>query len=494
MKIALVAPKWNKLVNSYPPLGLAYLAAVLERAGHTVGVFDFGLTPHTELADDVGRVAAFAPDLIGMTAMTNTWYSAVALAGALKSVVACPIVVGGPHATVFPERVAQEPAVSYVVVGEGEETFLELVGLLERSGMAPRPEALGAVRGLCFMHGGALVKTAERPLIADLDALPFPARHLFDLWAYPLYTPDGQRMLTVLSSRGCPYNCSYCFKGIVGRTYRQRSPANIIAELQSLIDTYGVRNFYFIDDLFTLDAKRLRAFAEQVIAARLDIRWQCLARVDRVTPDLLRLMHQAGCRQVHYGIESADQAILDRIGKGITPAMVRRAVDATRAAGIRSKGYFMLGLPGDTEATIRETIAFAADLDLDDAMFSLTTPFPGTRLWDELVARHPETAYDQDFSRAYYYSNYSEEIAPFMNVSGIPDHRLSQLAQTARRRVAEGKRLRKYQRVFGHLLGRLLWGISRFKPLRLLGRAVLRLTRWGGSGRLSSEEQPTWTL
>ncbi len=492
MRIALVAPKWNRLVNDYPPLGLAYLAAVLERAGHTIAVFDLGLSPDSELAEDVRRVAAYAPDLVGLTAMTNTWYNAVALAHALKAALACPIVVGGPHATVFPERVAQEPAIDYVVVGEGEETLLELVTLLERTGMAPTADALGAVRGLCFVRAGALVKTAERPLIRDLDALPFPARHLFDLAAYPLYTPDRQRMLTVLTSRGCPYNCSYCFKGIVGRTYRQRSPENLIAELCSLIDAYGVRNFYFIDDLFTLDSKRLAVFAEQVIARRLDIRWQCLARVDRVTPELLQLMYRAGCRQLHYGVESADQAILDRIGKRITPAMVRQAVGWTRAARIRSKGYFMLGLPGDTEETMAKTIAFAAELELDEAMFSLTTPFPGTQLWDELVARHPETAYNQDFSRAYYYNNYAEEIAPFMNVSEVSDRRLAQLAQTAKQRVREGKRLRKYQRAFGPRLGPALWGISRFRLLRRAGRALLRILPWRGWGRFRDEEQLSW--
>ena len=493
MRIALIGPKWNQLVNSYPPLGLAYLAAVLERAGHSVRVFDFGLSPHSELAEDVARVAEFAPELIGLTAMTNTWYSAVALADALKAALHCPIVIGGPHATVFPERVAQEPAVDYVVVGEGEETLLELVGVLERSDFSPTAEALGAVRGLCFMRGGALVKTAERPLIRDLDALPFPARHLFDLWAYPLYTPDNQRMLTVLSSRGCPYNCSYCFKGIVGRTYRQRSPENIIAELRALIDSYGVRNFYFIDDLFTLDAKRLTAFCEAVIAQHLDIRWQCLARVDRVTAELLQLMYRAGCRQVHYGIESADQAILDRIGKRITPDMVRQVVGWTRAAHIRSKGYFMLGLPGDSEQTMAKTIDFAAELDLDEAMFSLTTPFPGTRLWDELVERHPETAYNQDFSRAYYYNSYTEEIAPFLNVSGIPDRRLSQLAQTAKRQVAESKRRRKYRKAFGPMLGDLLFSVSRIKLLRLAGRAVLRWLPGRSSPRLRDEEMPSWT-
>ena len=138
-----------------------------------------------------------------------------------------------------------------------------------------------------------MVNGGERELIPDLDELPFPARHLFDLKSYPLYAPTGEQMLTVLTSRGCPYKCSFCFKGIVGRTYRQRSPENIVAELRELIDRYGVRNFYFMDDLFTINVKRLEAILDYFIAQDLDVRWRCLARVDRVTPELLRKMYQS---------------------------------------------------------------------------------------------------------------------------------------------------------------------------------------------------------
>jgi radical SAM superfamily enzyme YgiQ (UPF0313 family) len=282
-------------------------------------------------------------------------------------------------------------------------------------------------------------------------------------------------MVTLLSSRGCPYNCSYCFKGIVGRTYRQRSPENILAEIRSLMERYGYRYFYFIDDLFTIDRRRLSALAEQMIAEGLDIRWQCLARVDRVTPELLKLMYRAGCREVHYGIESGNQAILERIGKEITLEQVRRAVAWTAEAGILAKGYFMLGLPGDTEETMAETIRFACELELDQAMFSLTTPFPGTRLWDELVAKHPEVEFNQDFSRAFYYLNYDEMVKPFFNVSEVSDERLAQLALEARRRFWEAKRRRKYLRALGPVVGRVVYELSRLRPIRLIGRGLLRI-------------------
>ncbi|MGC8787767.1 MAG: B12-binding domain-containing radical SAM protein, partial [Anaerolineae bacterium] len=421
MRIALISPKWNKKANDYPPLGLAYLAAVLERDGHHVKIFDFGLNPHTALEDDVQAVCAFDPHIVGITAMTSVYHSALETATLLKAYLGRPIIVGGPHATVYPERVlAESPVIDYVVRGEGEETIQELVHALCGNG------DLSTIRGLTYRLRGEVLSNPDRPLITDLDALPFPARHLFDLRRYGLCTPDGQPMVTILSSRGCPYNCSYCFKGIVGRTYRQRSPGNIIAEIRQVIDQYGIRNFYFIDDLFTIDQRRLEAITEQLIREELDIRWQCLGRVDRVDAEILRKMYAAGCRRIHFGIESGNEEVLRRIGKGIKPEQVRQAVRWAQEAGIHVKGYFMLGLPGDTEETMQQTVDFAVELNLDEAMFSLTTPFPGTRLWDELVKKKPETEYNQDFTRAYYYTDPDEELVPFLNVSEVSDAVLSQ--------------------------------------------------------------------
>ena len=475
MRIAFVSPKWNEMVNSYPPLGLGYLAAVMEAEGHQVAIFDLGLEPKTPLGDDVQRIAAFDPELIGVTAMTNNYHSAEKTIALLKERIECPVVVGGPHATLFRERVAADPNVDYVVFGEGEETLRELVRAIAANGPRPNDERLTQIQGLCFGSAGKVICNPARPLIKDLDSLPFPARHLFELSRYPLYAPNGERMMTLLSSRGCPYNCSYCFKGIVGRTYRQRGPGSIIAEIRGLMEAYGYRYFYFIDDLFTIDRRRLSAIAERMIEEKLDIRWQCLARVDRVTPDLLQLMYHAGCREVRYGIESGNPQILERIGKEITLEQVRKAVAWTAEAGILAKGYFMLGLPGDTEETMQETIRFASELKLDQAMFSLTTPFPGTRLWEELVARHPEIEFNQDFSQAFYYTNYEHTIKPFLNVSEVSDERLSQLAFEARKQFWEVRRRRKYLRALGPVLGKVVYALSRVRPIRIIGRHLLRI-------------------
>jgi radical SAM superfamily enzyme YgiQ (UPF0313 family) len=473
LKICLISPKWNKLRNSYPPLGLAYLAAYLEREGHQARIFDLGLDPNTPLEQDVEAILSFAPDLIGLTAMTSNYEGALATARALKAASAAPIVIGGPHATVLPERVMQETCFDYLVHGEGEFTLAELVKLLETCRFRLSADDLRRIEGLYFRCNGELAQNPERPLIRDLDALPYPARHLLELKRYGLVTPDGQPMISILSSRGCPYNCSYCFKGIVGRIYRQRSAENIIAELRQVIAGYGVRNFYFIDDLFAVNERRLRELTQRLIDEKLDIRWQCLDRVDKVTPELLGLMYRAGCRELHYGIESGNQQVLDAIGKRITLEQVRQAVKWTHDSGILVKGYFMLGLPGDTEETMEQTIQFASELELDEAMFSLTTPFPGTRLWDELCLRRPDTQFDADFSHAFYYNSYTEEIAPFLNVSEVSDKRLAQLIRQAEARFWEGKRRRKYGQHFGRPWGRWIWQLSRLPAVRAAGRFAL---------------------
>jgi len=241
MRIALVSPKWNQMVNSYPPLGLGYLAAVMEAEGHTVTILDLGLHPDTSLEQDLERLISFQPDLMGVTAMTNNYHSAERILALVKARIGCVTVLGGPHATIFPDRVIADPNIDYVIYGEGEETLRDLTRVIA-SKAQPDEATLRGIAGLCFKVDGQPTLNPPRPLIRDLDALPMPARHLFELERYPLYTPSGERMVTLLSSRGCPYNCSYCFKGIVGRTYRQRSPESIIAELHHLKDTYGYRH------------------------------------------------------------------------------------------------------------------------------------------------------------------------------------------------------------------------------------------------------------
>ncbi len=184
-------------------------------------------------------------------------------------------------------------------------------------------------------------------------------------------------------------------------------------------------------------------------------------------------MYKAGCRQIHYGIESGNQEVLKRTAKHIDLQQVRDAVKWTEDAGIRSKGYFILGLPGDNEETMQETIEFAASLELTEAMFSIATPFPGTKLWDELILKNPGMAYDADFTKTYYYNNYAAEIAPFMNVSEIGDEALSGMALTARERFQEAREQRKFVKYFGEDWGRRAYKVSKVGPVNSVAKAAL---------------------
>jgi len=490
MKISLVGPKWNKMVNSYPSLGLGYLAAVAEQDGHEVRIHDMGLDPQKQIADEVQEIVDFGPDLLAATAMTTSWYSIEQAVAAVREQIDCPVVIGGPHATTLPEITLQDENVDFVVYGEGEETFRELIDYLDRG-----DGRYEWIAGLVFQDAdGRPIRNPERPLIPNLDDLPFPARHLFDLERYPLYNPNGERMVTMLTSRGCPYICSFCFKGIVGRTYRQRSPQNIVAEVEQVLDQYGIHNLYFIDDLFTIDVRRLEAILDRFIERGLHVRWQCLARVDRVTQPILKKMYQAGCREIHYGIESGNEEILTATAKHIDLSQVQDAVTWTEGAGIQAKGYFILGLPGDTHETMEQTIEFAARLGLSEAMFSIATPMPGTQLWDELVEKYPETRYGADFSQAYYYNSYTAEIAPFLNVSEVEGEELSALAIRARERFLEEKRRRRYLKYFGHGFGERFYRLSRSQTLRQLGRTVLNRGGMPGFKQLKEQgNREAWT-
>ncbi len=467
MRVCLIAPAWEKLVNSYPPLGLTYLAARMEGAGHPVRIEDFNLPPYLSQEEQIEQVADFKPDLVGITSMSHVYHGARLLAQKVKERLNCLVVVGGPHPSIFKETLLEEQSIDFVVYGEGEETLFELVERLEAE-QSPEP-----VAGVCWRRNGEAVRNPPRLALGDLDGLPFPARHLLRLRDYPLRAPDGALMATLITSRGCPYDCSFCFKGLFGRTYRQRSVANVIQEIEELMQDYQIRNFYLIDDLFTLNQKWLHDFTQAIIGASLNIRWKCLARVDRVNPHILAQMWQAGCREVHYGIESGNEIILKSISKNVSLSQVSQAAAWTHQAGMLVKGYFMLGLPGDTEDTVLDTVDFASRLDLDEAMFSLTTPFPGTRLWEDLVRKRPQIL-EQDLSGAYYYNLNGKEMLPFINVSRVADDRLAELHQNAVKRFRHKQERAWYQDRFGKPWGGLAWSVSRVPGLRRVARALNR--------------------
>ncbi|HEY93786.1 MAG TPA: radical SAM protein [Dehalococcoidia bacterium] len=360
-----------------PPMGLILLAAVLESKGYPVNLVDanlLGMKPVDiiPLLDDT--------DILGLTAMTPTVIRAIDIAREVKSAKPdLPIIMGGPHATLLPvETMAAASEVDIIVRGEGEEAFINLLSALEDK------KPLENIRGITYRKDAIVVNNPPSPEISDLDSLPFLAYHLLSLKSYKPHPPHGRTLpfAVLITSRGCPYNCGYCSKPVFGKRFRGQSPARIADEIACLQEKYGVREIAFYDDSFTLDMDRAYEICDEIIRRKLNIIWSCETRVNLVEEKLLKKMKQSGCYSISYGLESGSQEILDVIDKGTTLEQAEEAVRYTHEAGIHAIGYFMIGSPGETPDTIHETIRFAKKLKVDYAQFSITTPFPGTRLYD----------------------------------------------------------------------------------------------------------------
>lgn len=401
LKVTLINPPQS---TSYPqpPIGLALIAAVLEREGYQVTVLDanvLGLSPK-ELAPLVTDA-----DVIGLTAMTPTVSAAISTACHLKQ--ANPtqtILLGGVHATLLPdETLAKAPELDIIVRGEGEETIIELLQALEKK------HPLDNISGISYRANGKVVSAASRLSNVDIEALPFLAYNSLPLPKYKPHPPHGRALpfAAIVTSRGCPYHCAYCSKPVFGSKFRAQSPERVIEEIIYLKEIFGIKEIHFYDDVFTLDKKRVHAIADAIIKKGIKIFWTCETRVNLVDEELLRHMKQAGCYAVSYGIESAVPEILDTISKDITLEQVETAVHLSREAGLETAGYFMIGSPGESPETIQQTIQFAKKLKLDFAQFAVTTPFPGTKLYDLLGDKGDDIPWE-----SFVYSGADSQITP----------------------------------------------------------------------------------
>ena len=375
LKVTLInPPQFTRYPQ--PPVGLALIAAVLEKERHQVTVLDanaLSLQPQ-----DIVPLVTDA-DVVGLTAMTPTISAAMSTAHHLKQAnPSLTIILGGAHPTLLPdETLATAPEIDIIVRGEGEETIIELLQALEDS----RP--LDNISGISYRADGKIISTAARAASIDMDSLPFLAYHLLPWRRYKPHPPHGLALpfAAVVTSRGCPYRCAYCSKPVFGSKFRAQSPERVVEEVAYLKEKFGIKEIAFYDDVFTLDKKRAYSIAEGIIRKGVKISWTCEARVNLVDKDLLRCMKRAGCYAIAYGIESASPEILDILHKDITLEQVAGAVRISREAGLQTVGYLMIGSPGETPETIIKTIELAKKLKLDFAQFSVTTPFPSTELY-----------------------------------------------------------------------------------------------------------------
>lgn len=375
MKVLLVNPPYKESTYTSPPLGLAYIAAVLRDSGHEPRILD---CPALGLGygDIEKAVREFQPGLVGITAMTPVIKEAIESAKAVKSASDVPIVLGGPHASIMPwETLKNVKWIDFIARGEGEIIIRDLVDSLQ-SGEDGR-----GVRGLSYRRGKKIFHNKDMPLIENLDMLPFPARDLLPMGKYRQHIGHPNSFATMVTTRGCPYSCSFCTKAVFGSLYRARSPENMVGEMEEIIEKYGVKEIVFYDDTFTVNRDRVMEFCKLLMERGIRVKWKCEARVNLVDQELLSAMAKAGCYIIAYGVESGNPELLKAINKGFTREQVVRAFRMTRNVGIETLGYFMIGIPGETRETIRQTLDFAMELDPDYAQFAIATPYPRTELY-----------------------------------------------------------------------------------------------------------------
>jgi anaerobic magnesium-protoporphyrin IX monomethyl ester cyclase len=375
-KIALVnspIPEGTYRHPPFPPLGLAYMAAVLEQEDFEVRIMD---CPVSEMNPEELRaeLASFEPTLIGIACMTPTIPSALKSARAAKEV--CPnakVIIGGPHATFADKQIlTQEVAVDMVVRGEGEETLLELAK------HSPKLEKLHEIKGVTFRKNDRIVQTPDRPFIQNLDELPRPAYKYIPIEKYRIH---GKRFLPIMTSRGCPFQCTFCVASqLFGAKLRARSPKNVVDELEWLRDVYGAEGVSFQDDTLTFDRKRILDICDGIIERKIGIPWGCGTRADAISREVLAKMRKAQCNEVYFGVESGCQEILDAVKKKVSIEQCEKAVKWAKEEGIFVGVSSIIGYPGETKETLKQTIDLIQRIEPDDAWLCYATPFPGTEL------------------------------------------------------------------------------------------------------------------
>ncbi|RJP80618.1 MAG: radical SAM protein [Candidatus Zixiibacteriota bacterium] len=401
--------------TTWPPISLTQTAAVLRARGHQVKVNDCSVEGiDTEKLK--GELKAFQPDLLVMNSTTPSLNFDLTIPPQAREVLpGVKIAAFGIHAGTLPDEVfAMTGALDFIVRGEPEMTIADLADAL--AGKLP----LEQVAGLSRRVDGAVQHTPDRGFIPVLDEMPYPAWDLVNLENYQLPF-SGRRFLMVTTARGCPYDCVYCVaQSYYGKKIRARKPARIVDELEHMGAQYGVKDFFFWSESFTIIRAAIKELCREILRRNLKVRWVCNSRVDNIDLELLELMKQAGCWMISYGIESGEQAILDAIKKDITIKQVQEAVRLTRKVGFQIAGHFVLGLPGETPATLKKTYNFACSLDLDYAQFYCASPWPGSEFYRMAVesgwlASTDWEQYEQDHSVTNYPGLPAEEITRFRN-------------------------------------------------------------------------------
>lgn len=355
----------------YPPLGITILAAWLEQKGHEVKLLDDSIDPIEEL-----RLAMEWAEVVGISSLTPNARRARELGKIAREEIGRPVIMGGPHPTTNPEFFLTSGAADVCCRGEGDYTLPEWLEVYDQ------PEKWDQVQGIAFLKDGEVFSTPRRPLLKDVDELPLPAYHLWDIPRYMrLMINPG---VTLITSRGCPYACTFCDAEMTPRQYRSMSPEKTVDLIEHLLRTYNPPQLVFFDDLFTIQRKRVIAICKEIIRRDLFFEWVAESRVDTMDFEMLRWMKKAGCVKIYYGLESGSPRMLVTMKKGVTPEKVRRGSKLNREVGMYFKFFILYGFPEDTVEDHRLTEQLIAETRPDAICVALLQPIPGTEVYERI--------------------------------------------------------------------------------------------------------------
>lgn len=415
MKILLInPPRFNEIIGNNPsiieeergynpPLGLLYVAAFLEKhSNHDIEIID-SQVEQLDYNSLQYRIALTKPDIVGITAMTMTMIDVIKTANLVKQIDhTIKVVLGGPHVNLFPDESIRIRNADYLVLGEGELVFKELLDAIDGN------SALGNIPGIVFQDNEQIINTGVRPYIKNLDQLPFPARHLTPYKKYTSLLSKENVVTTLFTSRGCPFKCSFCDRPSLGKVFRARSAINVVDELEECIKL-GIHDFLVYDDTFTVNKKRVIDICNEIVKRRLNISWDIRSRVDTVDEEIIMHLKKAGCQGIHYGIEAGTEKVLKVLNKGITINHARKIFNLTRKYEIPILAYFMIGNPKETLDDIHTTFKVMKSLKPDYLHMTILTPFPGTKIYYDGLA---EGIIKKDYWKEFAANPRSDFVAP----------------------------------------------------------------------------------
>lgn len=372
---------FSSAANTQPSFGLASLAASALKAGAQTSIIE-AASMNLTIPQALSKVMGLRPDILGISATTIGIQAAAELAAEVKAQSPGTLtIVGGCHVSAIPEETMNEfSAFDIGVAGEGEETLAEIICRIREKREKPSD-----IPGTYARTGDSIRKNPPREPVSDLDSLPMPAWNLIE--GFPkAFRPSPSRILkwpcaSVVMTRGCPNSCTFCDRSVFGRKCRSYSPGYAADMCEDLMHNYGVRELLIEDDTFVISRTNVARFCEELLRRNLRLSWSCLGRADRIDAELAALMRRAGCWNISFGIESGDEEILKAVHKNLNIAQIRGALEACRQAGIRTKGFFMVGFPGESGASVAKTVRLVRTLPLDDISVMHLTPFPGSELY-----------------------------------------------------------------------------------------------------------------